>query len=171
MAGRAVPGVRNDPREQPRNLSDERLLNALSLVLPGDRIAVNAPHESLALGAGSHGGFTLNQAGAWVRGLSVAVVTRPVRVEADAVLEGLTFFASSDDEMVRVAAGHALFRNCAFTKTAKQTSVHVVNESGATCTFIGCTFYGGGTGNVIDNQGAPADVVVNTCHNATGNPL
>ena len=164
-------------------------LGALNVVLPGSSMSEqNLKGNRFALAPGVHGGKIITRQDTELHGLGPgAIMSMPLTIEQDAVIEGLVISLSSEDRsgtatvpgaaepLVTVkAAARVVIRNCVFHQSANSTSAHVQVDDGGKAVLIGCVFKGtaSSTTPVVDHPaGAATDVQVAFCYNRTGNTL
>lgn len=153
------------------------VVESLGINMPGDPVVETLKQKNLFLFApGRHGGNIFKKPDTELHALAPgAVVTMPLTVEDDTVIDGIVFStATGTGPLVTISGGTTVFRGCTFEKPADDTSAHVSVANGPKSILIGCVFRGSGTTAtpVVDHPaGAATDVQVAFCYNKTGNTL
>ena len=135
----------------------------------------------IRLARGVHGGFKLETDFTELDGVTGSVIERQATIDADAVVDGVSFVSSDEnsealvvvpDPPVGGGTNRVIFRGCTFVKVATDTDTFVSCATGTRVLFLGCIFRGApsGGGVPITNAGAAANVRVVECINAT-NPF
>jgi hypothetical protein len=153
------------------------MMDSLGIIMPGESVAEPLKRQNLLLLApGAHGGNIFKKPDTELHALAPgAVVTRPLFIEDDAVIDGVIFSAAAGTgPLVTVSGGTTVFRGCTFEKPEDDTASQVSVTSGPKAILLGCIFRGSGTtaSRVVDHPaGAATDVQVAFCYNKTGNTL
>ena len=138
--------------------------------------------NSILLMSGEHYGFVTEANGTTVSGVPGAEVIGPSVASGQAVIEGLTFTRkSSVDSNAKVlleivSTGKVLIRNCIFERRKNDPSGSFIQvQSGGKAIVTNCVFRSteagpmdAGTGSVVNNLGAAANVHVGVGFNLTG---
>lgn len=153
-------------------------VESLGVVLPGSPMTEWMEKGNVfALSPGNHGGKILTKTDTEIHAPAPgAVITRPLDITADAVIDGVTVAPSSSEGILVTvrAAAKVVFRGCTFEQPGAETSSHVNVEDGGKAVLIGCVFRGSATSAspvVAHPAGAATDVQVAFCCNKTGNAL
>lgn len=160
-------------------------VNALNVVMPNeDMNEWKIKDNVFALSPGTHGGKTLTKKDSELHGLGPgATMSKPVLIEQDAVIDGLTIAIRQQDgtgsmlsdPLITVkATAKVMIRNCTFEQRDSSEAAHIHIESGGKAVVIGCVFKGAATSStpVVNHPvGAATDVQVAYCYNRTGNTL
>tara|TARA_R110000824_G_scaffold330135_2_gene516927 strand:+ start:1888 stop:2487 length:600 start_codon:yes stop_codon:yes gene_type:complete len=153
-------------------------VESLGVVLPGNSMTEWMEKNNIfALSPGEHGGKVLTKVDTEIHAPAPgAVITRPLDITADAVIDGVMIApSSSEGVLVTVrAAAKVVFRGCTFEQPGAETSSHITVEDGGKAVLLGCVFRGSATSAspvVAHPAGAATDVQVAFCYNKTGNTL
>jgi len=154
----------------------QRIVDALGLTLPGEKLSEFKLQENTVTLAGEHGGGIFRKPDATLFGAGPnARMRKRVVVEADAVFDRMTMSAPIEDLRCVLVKSPAvvLFRGCVFERPLDATTPFIEVEAGAKVTLLGCVFRGGGTtaSPVVLHAGLPADVQIAFSYDRTGNAL
>lgn len=142
------------------------------LVQTKDIVTEDLPRDnSFFFGAGTYGNLSLSKPQTRVQGGSGAYVTGAVKLAGQATVCGMDFQPASGAALALGKDSKTVFVGCTFGVLAGNLSSLVAAEAGAYAKFIGCTFYGSGLGQVVDNAGVIGDIVLVGCVNLTGAPV
>lgn len=162
--------------EQLRSENDAILATLNIQQAPSSLEETATSNNAITLTSGNHNGVTTKVEDTVIKGMPAGVfMTRQMRFEADAVVDGVHFVtsASNVDELAVVTNGAVVvFRNCIFEKQPTSSTTFVTIDADAKAIFVGCVFKGTPpSGNVIDNGSPPASVQVVASYNKTGNSI
>lgn len=153
------------------------MVESLGIIMPGEPVTEpNKRQNLLLLAPGAHGGNSFRKIDTELHALAPgAVLTKPLTIEEDAVIDGITFSgASGDVPLVTVGTGttvfRTVFRGCTFEKPTDDISAHVSITTGAKVILVGCVFRGSGSSAtpVVDHPiGLATDVQIAFCSNKT----
>ena len=154
----------------------QRIVDALGLTLPGEKLSEFKLQENTVTLAGEHGGAVFDKPDTTVFGAGPgARMNKRVVIEADAIFDRITVSAPIEDARCVLVKSPAvvLFRGCVFERPDDATTPFVEVENGAKVTLLGCVFKGGGTtaNPVVLHVGAAADVQIAFSYDRTGNAL
>lgn len=120
-----------------------------------------------ALAGGEHGAFRLTKPFTRVRAAGRApTVRRQVFLGGEATIEGLRFVMG--DPVTLTDGARVVFIGCEFYLESGGGEHLVVVPATAKAVFIGCTFRGSPSAEVVDAATAATDTVFIGCRNATG---
>lgn len=137
-------------------------------VAPGGAIKQwRVKRNSHTLLAGEHGGWDIFSEETLIRGAPGSTVTRHVRFDGTALVEGVTFYApgnsNNNDQLVTIGPeAVVIFNSCRFYKEPNLPATFIAVEAGGKVILNGVDFAPtmATTGNVIDNAGVALDVMV-----------
>lgn len=151
-----------------------RVVNALGswLVLPAEGVKepVSA-NNALWLATGAQGGATLSGSRTRVLGASGASFSRTVGFTNTATVNNVNFEAIDGFPTVSLSnTAVVTFVCCNFVNDSADDNMLVKVADGGRAKFVGCTFYGSGLNQVVDNPGAIGNIVFVGCFNLTSAP-
>jgi len=137
-------------------------------VAPGREVLqFRRDRNSHTLLAGEHGGWDIDLPETLIRGVPGTVVSRHVRFDSTAVVEGVTFYSpgTTDNNVQLITVGPnavVVFNSCRFYKTRTQGGSFIKVEAGGKVILNGVDFGPVMTsaGTLIDNAGAALDVLI-----------
>ena len=125
--------------------------------------------NALFLASEPHGNLALSKARTRLQGGTGATVTGSVSLLGSSMITGVDFQQADLDNLLTLGVNSVtVFTNCTFNNKTNLVQSLITCVAGAKATFIGCTFYGSGLTQVVDNPGVITDIVLLGCYNATG---
>lgn len=125
--------------------------------------------NALFLASEAHGNLALSKARTRLQGGVGATVTGTVSLSSKATIVGINFQQETQANLLTLGVNSVtVFTNCTFNNKSNLVPSLITCVASAKATFIGCTFYGSGLTQVVDNPGVITDIVLLGCYNATG---
>ena len=132
-------------------------------------VEANPQDNMLFLASEQHGNLALSKARTRLQGGTGAVVIGTVALSSQSTIIGIDFQQATLTNLVTLNVNsRTVFTNCTFTNKSNLVPSLITCVAGAKASFIGCTFYGTGLTQVVDNPGVITDIVLLGCYNATG---